>query len=78
MKIILNRFKCDNCGKESSLIEEGHKFHTGYPYDEGWYYLYALSFKESKDKQKAFNDKHFCSKACMSNFIDKKTLGEEQ
>ena len=76
MKIILNRFRCDECQKESELFEEGHKFHTGYPYSAGWIYLYAFDFKEQKNTQKKFNDKHFCSEKCMKNFIIVKIEGE--
>jgi hypothetical protein len=77
MKIVLNRFKCDECGKESSLFEDKNKFHSGYPYSEDWVYLYAFSFKEAKDTQKCFNDKHFCSKLCLKNFITKKMEKED-
>jgi hypothetical protein len=69
MKKIMNRFICDNCGKESNLFEEGHKFHTGYPYEEGWVYLHSFSFKEKKDTQKTSCDKHFCCMDCMKTYL---------
>ncbi len=66
-----NVFVCEECKKESKLMEEQHKFHTGYPYGDKWVYLYCLNFKLDKDKESNFNDKHFCSKECMNKFICK-------
>jgi len=71
MKVIFNCFVCDNCGKKSKLMEETHKLHSGYPYDEGWVYLYDFQFKEEKNTQKRSSDKHFCSSGCMKQYIIK-------
>ncbi len=65
MKIQLNIFQCDICEKRSKICEEKSKFNAGYPYEDGWIYLYNFSFKDRKDKEYCLKDKHFCSRKCM-------------
>jgi hypothetical protein len=73
MKRILGRFVCDNCGKEGEIFEESQKH---YPYDDGWVYIYNFKFKLDKNKERGIVDKHFCSKDCMKDFINKE-LGDK-
>ncbi len=68
MKLIYNRFACDQCGKEGVLFLEGTK---KYPYEDGWVYLYNFKFKIDNYREKGVNDKHFCCSGCMSNYVDK-------
>lgn len=82
MKQVMNKFICDTCGVASKLMEDKHKdkfkFHSGYPYEDGWIYLYTFSFKEKKDTQKTTNDKHFCSAKCVEDFILKQLKKEKE
>jgi hypothetical protein len=78
MKKQYNIFVCDTCGNESKPLEDKHKIHSGYPYEDGWLYLYTFSFKEKKDTQKTTNDKHFCSAKCVEDFILKQLKKEKE
>jgi hypothetical protein len=71
---IINTFTCDNCGKRS----EGRDSIDGFPYNDGWRYLYNLSVKNSKKDQKEIKDKHFCSGKCREEFIVKKLKESDQ
>lgn len=61
---IRTNFKCDRkgCKKE---IKDCEKF----PYEEGWCFLYNLSFKLGHNVVPGTIDKHFCSKEHMKEFI---------
>lgn len=59
-------FVCDECKKESKIMEDD------FPYEDGWKYLYNLSFKTDKVNRRSSTDSHFCSKLCFELFIKKK------
>ena len=67
---ILNTFQCDNCLKKSKEIEEG----KGFPYSDGWRFLYNLEFKMKNSDSVKSREKHFCCDACMVNFIKDRIL----
>lgn len=77
MKKQYNIFVCDTCGNESKPLEDKHKIHSGYPYEDGWLYLYNFTFKQSKDIQKSFIDKHFCCKECLKRYITNLFIDED-
>ena len=59
-------FVCDECKKESKLMEDS------FPYEDGWKYLYKFSFKIDKINRLRISDSHLCSKLCFELFIKKK------
>ncbi len=67
---------CDNCDKEQ-VIETGE-----FPYSKGWCYLYKFnaqfktSTKSNKYQRLEKEDKHFCSKKCMIEYL-KETIKEK-
>lgn len=70
MKEVATRFICDSCKKSSEHIP------SGYPYDNGWHYLYDVNIqvpRENKNGNKCqrvmARDKHFCSSSCLEQFI---------
>lgn len=72
----LINFRCDQCKK--LLMIHGKE---GFPYKEGWCYLYSCNVKIAKQKHhraiKDFEglnlkDNHFCSRKCLLDFITKK------
>lgn len=60
MKIKKTEFTCDQCNKKKEWI-------NGYPYKQGWCYIYKLSMKKTTNID--IKDKHFCCKACMEKYI---------
>lgn len=71
----LRVFKCDNCGMQTSLINE-NECHIArkevLPYSQGWVYVYQTSFKIAREGNIFINDKHFCCCQCLADFIHKK------
>jgi len=69
MKTKFTKFKCDTCGKEITV--EGDK---GYPYQEGWAYLFNLEMQIPEINhnfvRKGLKDNHFCSRECLINKIE--------
>jgi len=72
MKENFTRFECDTCHKEVTKTAG-----QGYPYEEGWEYLYNFDGqtpRENNPKQYGRfkeKDKHFCGKECEFKFIEK-------
>ena len=65
---IVTTFTCDECGKKCEEKDD----REGFPYNDGWRYLYNLSFKNNKGREFSIKDKHFCSGKCREEFIIKK------
>lgn len=72
-KIVNVKITCDKCNKEISFLDG-----TKYPYDKGWCYIYSFQGRIGKksnhrlhvtDEKVQFNDLHFCSGKCASEFI---------
>lgn len=64
-------FACDAhpCRKKIKVV--ANLFHqVKYPYDKGWKYIFKFAYKID-NKQRELCDKHFCSKKCMVNYLDK-------
>ena len=63
--------ECDMCGKRHDIDEK-----KGYPYNEGWIYLYNLNLQKPtiSTNHKCYRlektDKHFCSQKCFMRYID--------
>jgi len=66
MRTNITEFKCDECGKK--IVKE---YGIGFPYKEGWLYLYNFEFKSTSLNRAPIMDKHFCSEKCIHNFINK-------
>lgn len=70
MKEDFTKFRCESCEKEIIIVKG-----EGYPYDEGWCYLYnftgTVTNPSVEKNKKGFEnkDKHFCSTECMIKFI---------
>ncbi len=45
------KFTCDNCGE--SVFQEGEK---GFPYKDGWCYIYAFNFQIKQEVPKMFDE----------------------
>ena len=56
-------FICDQCGKKSDLEEK-------FPYLKNWCYLYNFEFKLAENKVPMPKDKHFCSKECLTKYVN--------
>lgn len=72
MKVSRSDFVCDNCSKQTLERE-------AFPYDAGWCFLYAFNWQvlnpnPSSDKDKIkrhiVQDKHFCSRSCIINWVN--------
>lgn len=63
-QITRTKFTCDNCRKET---EELMKF----PYSDSWVYLHLFEFKKQDYNNQNKKDKHFCSKECLKEFLNK-------
>jgi hypothetical protein len=63
-QITQTRFTCDECGAKSGLESK-------FPYIKGWAYLYNFSFKLGENLVPMPKDKHFCSKECLTKFVNK-------
>lgn len=62
-------FKCAVCNKTTTSTD-------GFPYKQGWRYLYKLFWKKDPDfKQESF-DRHFCSRKCLTEFVYEATKQE--
>lgn len=61
------QYICDQCKKKKIEVEDG----TGYPYCDGWTYLYSTELKFNEGFISVEKDKHFCCAECMSKFINK-------
>ena len=68
MKRNYTEFECDNEACIKSINIEGR---SGYPYSEGWIYLYKFDGKINKTVTMSNDDKHFCSASCMKNYLIK-------
>ena len=77
MKKNYTKFDCDECKAEIEIVKD-----EGYPYYEGWCYIYNFTAKFLKSYDPEINidieitrteqkDKHFCSEKCMIAFIKK-------
>ena len=71
MKVTRSDFVCDYCTKQTLERE-------AFPYETGWNFLYALNWQTLKPKQSSgkdkikryvVQDKHFCSKECIINWL---------
>lgn len=67
MKRYKTIFTCDECVK---IIET--ETESGYPYQNGWRYLYNLTFKLENKRIEPERDKHFCSKKCLIKWVGAK------
>jgi len=59
----MTTFSCDKKGCDKTMTQ-----HDGFPYNEGWTYLYNLEFKVSRDKRIASIDMHFCSNEHLKKY----------
>lgn len=75
MKKDYTTFICDNCQKEATKLKN-----TGFPYEEGWCYIYNFSSNFLKLYAPGIDldvghiqlkDKHFCCEDCMKKYIEK-------
>jgi len=64
VQVRLTIFTCDYCGAKS---EKEKKF----PYEKEWCYLHEFSFKLAENLVPGIQDKHFCHKECMKQFLIK-------
>lgn len=60
-------FTCDKsgCGKDTEWLK-------GFPYDQGWVYIYNAQIKVNKDRQIRMMDRHYCSQSHMLEDIKEK------
>jgi len=64
MKEQRNFFNCDVCDRQTEK-------NTGFPYKEGWVFLYNFEIKTRDKKEIKMQNKHFCSKVCLLSAITK-------
>lgn len=57
-------FICNKC--ERVITKDVNE---NYPYGQGWVYIYLFEYKVDSNI-KSVKDKHFCSKSCLSEYID--------
>ena len=65
--ITTEQFRCDECRGISKPQLAG----DGFPYEDGWTYLYHFAFKLASNRVPMPRDKHFCSKECLKKFVNK-------
>lgn len=65
MQRIITEFKCDECDKIIA-VDSG-----GFPYEKGWRYIFKLKYKNSNKVENPKEDKHFCSKKCITKWFGK-------
>ena len=62
---LITNFTCDECGKKS----DQRTTEQGFPYDEGWVFLFKLETKVERHQRKVIREKHFCCDNCEIEFI---------
>lgn len=63
----ITTFTCDECGAKSEKRDKSNCF----PYEKGWVYVFRLDYKIATNHNNTIKDKHFCSKICFINHIQK-------
>lgn len=61
----VTNFTCDQCGNKS----DQRTIEQGFPYDEGWEFLFKLATKVEKHQRKVTREKHFCCNKCTIEFV---------
>ena len=62
---LITNFTCDQCGKKS----DQRTIAQGFPYDEGWVFLYKFATKVERHQRKVIREKHFCCDDCEIEFV---------
>ena len=77
------RFECDQCLKKTRFEDQTE---TKFPYQRGWCYLYKFNIQLPNPKwntttnvnkrfaRKDYQDKHFCCKKCMIEYLSEKVV----